>query len=517
VRRWIIVLTATVAVLGGIALASVLAWPSVGISGAGAGMARIALPGFAGRIEAVAVRTESGTGVPFRRIGGTLLPTELLPAGEPLLVTVTVRRPGIAGWLVGRTQTRTARVVTPEAHVAARWLTTRRGVPLHVRFDVPVSVVSIHGRRIELDPPRTAVALGVTGGAGQVRVSVAARPWERLSSPVRVAWFPRGAGAQALVQPRPGGGIAPRGTLTLTFSRPVAAVLGSARPQLSPATRGSWQLVDARTIAFRPSGLGFGLGQTIHVRLPRPLLVASRPARVITWHVPQGSPLRLQQLLAQLGYLPLTWQPAADPPSSARVELDEAIAPPPGSFSWRYPGTPAELRALWQPGRVDAITRAAVMAFESSHGLAVDGIAGPSVWRDLIFDVLGGRPSTGGYSYVFVHRTVPQSLNLWHNGKVVVASPGNTGVPAAPTQLGTWPVFEHISVGTMSGTNPDGSRYVDPGIRYISYFHGGDAIHAFPRGSYGTPQSLGCVELPLAAAAKVWPYTPIGTLVTIEN
>jgi hypothetical protein len=37
------------------------------------------------------------------------------------------------------------------------------------------------------------------------------------------------------------------------------------------------------------------------------------------------------------------------------------------------------------------------------------------------------------------------------------------------------------------------------------------------RGSFGTPQSLGCVELPLAAAAKVWPYTPIGTLVTVER
>ena len=48
-------------------------------------------------------------------------------------------------------------------------------------------------------------------------------------------------------------------------------------------------------------------------------------------------------------------------------------------------------------------------------------------------------------------------------------------------------------------------------------FYRGDAIHAFPRASFGTPQSLGCVELPLPAAAKVWPYTPIGTLVTVEN
>jgi lipoprotein-anchoring transpeptidase ErfK/SrfK len=69
----------------------------------------------------------------------------------------------------------------------------------------------------------------------------------------------------------------------------------------------------------------------------------------------------------------------------------------------------------------------------------------------------------------------------------------------------------------MSGTNPDGSHYNDPGIRWISYFHHGEAIHAFNRASFGTPQSLGCVELPLASAAKVWPYTPIGTLVTIED
>ena len=54
----------------------------------------------------------------------------------------------------------------------------------------------------------------------------------------------------------------------------------------------------------------------------------------------------------------------------------------------------------------------------------------------------------------------------------------------------------------MSGTNPDGSHYNDPGIKWVSYFNGGDALHAFDRASFGTPQSLGCVELPLAAAAK---------------
>ena len=44
-----------------------------------------------------------------------------------------------------------------------------------------------------------------------------------------------------------------------------------------------------------------------------------------------------------------------------------------------------------------------------------------------------------------------------------------------------------------------------------------EGIHAFNRASFGTPQSLGCVELPPAAATNVWPYTPIGTLVMVEK
>jgi hypothetical protein len=203
--------------------------------------------------------------------------------------------------------------------------------------------------------------------------------------------------------------------------------------------------------------------------------------------------------------------------STPHTELAAAAEPPPGRFRWRYANTPHELRSLWQTGSWNEIVRGAVMMFEDTHHLDVDGFVGPKVWNALLADTIAGRTRTDGYSYVYVHRNVPQSLTLWHNGQTILRSPGNTGVPAAPTQLGSFPVFEHIPVGTMSGTNPDGSHYHDPGIRYISYFNHGDAIHAFNRASFGTPQSLGCVELPLTAAAKVWPYTPIGTLVTVEN
>ena len=68
----------------------------------------------------------------------------------------------------------------------------------------------------------------------------------------------------------------------------------------------------------------------------------------------------------------------------------------------------------------------------------------------------------------------------------------------------------------MTGTNPDGTKYHDPGIPWISYFNGGDALHGFIRASYGFPQSLGCVEMAPATAGRVYPYTPIGTIVNIH-
>jgi lipoprotein-anchoring transpeptidase ErfK/SrfK len=301
-------------------------------------------------------------------------------------------------------------------------------------------------------------------------------------------------------------------------------VLGSSRPAFSPKVPGRWAEADSHTLVFTPSHFGARFASTLHARFSRAVAVAgagdggASVAREIDWHVAPASFLRLQQLLAQEGYLPVTWTPSATPIAhSARSELAAAIDAPDGTFSWRYPNTPVELRQLWREGEPNTITRGAVMMFQHDHDLAVDGIAGKDVWQAVLADTLAGKRRTDGYSYVFVRRSVPQLLTLWHNGTVVLTSPGNTGVPAAPTALGTFPVFEHIPVGRMSGTNPDGSHYDDPGIRWISYFHEGEALHAFNRNSFGTPQSLGCVELPLASAAKVWPYTPIGTLVTIEN
>jgi peptidoglycan hydrolase-like protein with peptidoglycan-binding domain len=447
-------------------------------------------------------------------------------AGTRIVVEAIVRRPGWVGWIAGRQQRLKLQLVAPLTRPTQRWLRVRSGAPLRVTFSKPVRElrVSASGRPAvrRLTRPARTVALGRVPPAGSIAVSAVARPWELLPPPTTVTWFPPGRAPKVLVTPRPGSLPATTTPLRLRFSEPVSLLLHNHAPKLVPATPGAWRTLDSHTLEFVPRGYGFGLDTPVRLILPSPVERVSggrsTTTRTIAWRTPPGSEVRLQQLLAELGYLPVSWTAAhEDAARTIAAQSRAAVQPPAGSFGWRYPNIPSELSSLWIEGQPNQIVRGAVMTFQDTHDLTVDGFAGRDVWRALIADVIAGRGRGVDYSYVYVHRSVPQSLNLWHAGQVILSSPGNTGVPAAPTQLGTFPVFEHIPVGTMSGTNPDGSHYNDPGIRYISYFNGGDAIHSFNRSSFGTPQSLGCVELPLAAAATVWPYTPIGTLVTIEN
>jgi lipoprotein-anchoring transpeptidase ErfK/SrfK len=156
------------------------------------------------------------------------------------------------------------------------------------------------------------------------------------------------------------------------------------------------------------------------------------------------------------------------------------------------------------------------MNFENQNGLTVDGLAGHQVWSALLSDLASGKANADPYTYVFVSKQLPEALTVFENGApVLVNIPVNTGAPGADTTDGTYPVFEHVTSSRMQGTNPDGTTYDDPDVPWASYFNGGDALHGFVRASYGFPQSNGCVEMAISNAAKVWPVTPIGTLVTV--
>jgi lipoprotein-anchoring transpeptidase ErfK/SrfK len=136
------------------------------------------------------------------------------------------------------------------------------------------------------------------------------------------------------------------------------------------------------------------------------------------------------------------------------------------------------------------------------------------VWAQLLRAAETGAGNRHGYSYAIASQSIPETLTIWHDGRQVFSSAANTGISAAPTPVGTFPVYEKLPFQVMQGTNPDGSHYADP-VQWVSYFEGGSAVHYIARGSYGYPQSLGCVELPYSAAAQAYPYLPYGTLVTV--
>lgn len=609
--RYVIPLILVVPLTVLVVLAAVVAGAKPAIRLSSDSLAKITLPYGGGkvvRVSAVGGREQKVVRVKLR--GDQVWPTQQVAPGERITVVATIDRPSWISWVAGKSERITLSEVTPVARVASIYITHTAGKPLTVRFRQPVQVVGSGAPGADFDPrplaaAETSMTLRASAPAGTIAVAAAVRPWERTST-TTVSWFPRGKRASAVALPAPGTRITPSTPITLTFSRPVRQVLGNHRPPVNPTTTGAWHNINARTIEFVPTGYGYGLGATVNVLLPATVYLigakqsASSPGStstgtttstttstttgttttagtttstgtssdsvVGTWTEPQPSTFALQQFLAELGYLPVTFTatpekvtattgttttpgvtigtdtdttatdtttiqtttttPTASgtpvsaspkavnslPVGVAAAEL-AATDPPAGKFSWRYPNTPGQLKALWSPTSWTELTKGAVMAFEETVGMTPDGVAGPAVWQALINAAVKDQRSTFGYTFVMVSEKLPESVHVWHNGKIVVHGPVNTGISVAPTALGTYAVYEHLTVTTMSGLNPDGTPYHDPGIPWVSYFNGGDALHGFIRASYGWPQSLGCVEMPYAQAGAVWPYTPIGTIV----
>jgi peptidoglycan hydrolase-like protein with peptidoglycan-binding domain len=489
-----------------------------------AALARVTLPLGGGTIESVRVYGgKTGSAIPVHLTGQQIWPDGRIPAHETLTVQVVVKRPGSVGWITGKTQHLNLTLTTPSAHLKAHFLTVANGQPLQLQFAEPVSTVSTGStttslRRQQFGAPQSSVTLARTAEAGTIYVAAAPRSWE-TSSAALVSWFPAGSATSALAYPAPGSQISATTPITLTFSKPVSQALGGSMPPVSPQTAGTWHKISDRSIQFQPTGFGYGLGANVSIGLPNGvrLLGAKQSGDAWGgWTVPQGSTVRLQQLLAVLGYLPLRFHyDGTGPGPSTANQLDAAIKPPAGSFGWRYPNTPSALVNMWAPGTFGELTKGAIMMFEDQHGMTADGIPGPQVWNALITAAVQGKSNPFGYTFVLVSEGSPETESTWHSGKVVVSGAVNTGIPAAPTAQGVFAVFEHALSVTMSGTNPDGSHYDDPGVPYVSYFNGGDALHGFLRASYGFAQSLGCVEMPYSEAGAVYPYTPIGTIVDV--
>jgi peptidoglycan hydrolase-like protein with peptidoglycan-binding domain len=354
----------------------------------------------------------------------------------------------------------------------------------------------------------------------------AARSGRRQAAPKKPPVHPAPALQVVSVTPASGARhVNGAGPVTVKFSAALAP--DSRLPKLSPSVPGSWKR-DGDTATFTPaSGFPGGTPVTVHIPGGKSGVVSSagekkgaggRLASPVSHTFTTGSfsTLRLQQLLAQLGYLPLTWSPAGSPvqQSDARAQVAAAYDPPAGTFSWQG-GYPSQLHKMWQQGSSNLIDTGAIRAFESENNLTMDGEAGPAVWAALLRDIAANRGNANGYTYAYATKGSPESLTIWHDGHQVLQSPANTGIPQAPTTDGTYPVYEKLQFQVMKGKNPDGSKYADP-VYWVSYFDGGQAVHYFNRGSYGFPQSLGCVELPYSDAKTSYRYLSYGSLVTVR-
>lgn len=298
--------------------------------------------------------------------------------------------------------------------------------------------------------------------------------------------------------------------LRVRFSGVPAAF--SPKPVLSPAVPGSWsERGDSDyftpTVGLEPcTTYTLNVSATSTTKGHSPLGVP----RHVALKVACPSVLGLQQALARLGYLPYDPAPGPAVTSRARLAARDAFDPPKGTLHPRFGEVPA-----LAPDEIDGTTKGALMIFQAEHGIESTGEVESATWKALYDADVHDQRNPSPYTWVTVTESLPETLEVHRDSHVVFSTPVNTGVPGAETAQGIFPIFSRFESTTMTGTDVDGTKYTVPDVPWVNYFNGGDAVHGYPRASYGFPQSNGCVELPIEAAAQVYPMLKIGDIVEV--
>ncbi|MGD0455659.1 MAG: L,D-transpeptidase family protein [Solirubrobacteraceae bacterium] len=305
--------------------------------------------------------------------------------------------------------------------------------------------------------------------------------------------------------------------LTVTLSAPVSAA--SPPPSLSPKVAGTWSIAGdsevftpvstlqpcsryALTVWARTSSTGhveLGRKQTIGLRVACPPLAG------------------LQQALARLGYLGARFHARyivhiASGAETRREAAEHAFHPPRGALA----PDPSDAPPV-EVGQLDQTTRGALEVYQADRGLEATGEPDSATWASVLYDETNDRRDPRPYTWVSVSESLPETLDVHRGHHVVFSTPVNTGVPGAETALGIFPIYARYVSTTMSGTDVDGTKYVVPDVPWVNYFNGGDAVHGYPRASYGFPQSNGCVELPIEAAHTVFGMLALGDIVEVNG
>jgi lipoprotein-anchoring transpeptidase ErfK/SrfK len=506
-------------------------WPKASLSASYASLGELHTSGVHETVTSIhAIADDKPVSVVLK--GQNVLPTEKLQTGLRTTVTVTLARPSWISWLTGKTETLTLRSTTPRARLLDPVAIAAAGSPVQSDFSNPVSVVAYSyqssQKTLTLSKASSHVSIPDSSKemAGTLKVAAAPEPWETLPPASNMVFFRQsGTTPEAVINPDLSN-LEPESTISITLSKPVAKVFGGKFPTISPTiqgadpVKGTWSEPTAYTLDFTPTTGDFWPSETFTMTTPSSIALVSPTGAVgsagntISMSGAPMSMLRLQELLAQLNYLPVSFSSSTIVASTASAQLAAIQSPPKGTFSWRW-SMPSQLTSLWSPGSSNVITEGAVMAFEDFNSLNYNNkLNNPLLWPTLINDVIANKVDPHPYAWIQVQKVLPETLYLWENGSVVLTSPANTGIAGLKTTNGTFPIYLRFKQNYMSGTNPNGTKYHDL-VHWINYFLGSEAVHGFVRASYGFPQSLGCVELPVPTAALVYPQVHIGTLVTV--
>jgi hypothetical protein len=288
---------------------------------------------------------------------------------------------------------------------------------------------------------------------------------------------------------------------------------------LKPAVAGTWtSWGDNET--FTPSASFNPCGSyllTIPAATAATGDVPLRKSRELRFSVACPSIKALQEALARLNYLPYKLESFSgvnlNVPLTTALASERAYALPRGWLKPIYSSAPS-----LEAGTMDPTTTGALEVWEQDHDVAVGTAPDTAIWRSLVREEAMGVRNPRPYTWVTVtENTNPELLKVHENDHVVITTPANTGVPGAATQTGEFPIYVRYTSTTMIGTNVDGTHYDDPGIPWVNYFNGGDAVHGYPRASYGFPQSNGCVELPIGTAQRVFYQLMVGDMVDVSD
>jgi hypothetical protein len=165
-------------------------------------------------------------------------------------------------------------------------------------------------------------------------------------------------------------------------------------------------------------------------------------------------------------------------------------------------------------GEQSAADCAAIRAFQAEHGIKpAIGFAGPVTWAHMQFLAARDNPNAAGKCPVSADRVacvdLDRQLTWVQQGEKVLFGPVpmRSGRAAYPTRTGTHKIYwrhkNHVS-----------ALYNTP-MPYAQFFSGGQAFHAVYDTIHTTAGSMGCVNLRLGDARKLWDVLKSGDQVYV--